>query len=135
MATAEQGLVSWLSATYDLLLAILGFVIVWYPLLSLGNAILGSPAADATVHLIVCVLAFGGAYPVVAGDWSIGRLSDYAFILITSAIGWGIIGMVSILALDLTISGSNRMPQAIVWGAAYVTAYLVVYRTELSIYR
>ncbi|QLH78467.1 hypothetical protein HZS55_14725 [Halosimplex rubrum] len=135
MATAERGIGSWLSATYDLLLAVLGFTIVWYPVLSLSNTVLGSPVADATVNLIVGMLAFGGAYPVVAGDWSLGRLGDFAFVLIASEIGWGIIGMVSVLALDVTISGSNRLPQAIVWGAAYVTAYLVVYRTSMSIYQ
>ncbi|CCQ35146.1 hypothetical protein HLRTI_003408 [Halorhabdus tiamatea SARL4B] len=135
MATAERGVRSWVTATVDFLLAVFGFVLAFYPLVSLGNAVLGSPGSAATVNLVVGVLAFGGAYPVVAGDWSLGRLGDFAFVLIASAIGWGIIGMVSVLALDVTISGSNRMPQAIVWGAAYVTAYLVVYRTELSIYR
>lgn len=135
MATAERGFDSWLSATIDLLLAVLGFTLVWYPMVSLGNTVLGTPVSDATVNLIVGMLALGGSYPVVAGDWSLGRVGDYVFVLIASVIGWGIIGMVSVLALDVTISGSNRAPQVVVWGAAYLTSYLVVYRTELSIYR
>ncbi|SHH00445.1 hypothetical protein [Halobaculum gomorrense] len=135
MATAEQG--DRLLALSNLrpIVGILGFTIVWYPVLSVSNTVLGTPIADTTVNLFVGILAFGGAYPVVAGDWSLGQLGDFAFVLTASAIGLGIVGMVSVLALDVTISGSNRMPQAIVWGAAYVTAYLVMYRTELSIYR
>jgi len=134
MATAEQGLGSWLSATIDFLLSILGFTLIWYPIVSLGNAVLGSPVSAPTVNLIVGVFAFGGAYPVVAGDCSLGRLGEYIVVLIASAITWGLIGMVIVLVSGVSISGSNAVPQAMVWAAAYLTAYFVVYRTQLSIF-
>lgn len=133
MATAEQGLGSWLSATIDFLLSILGFTLIWYPMVSLGNTVLGSLVSASTINLIVGVLAFGGAYPVVAGDWSLGRIGEYIFVLIASAITWGLVGMVIVLVSGVSISGSNAVPQAIVWAAAYLTAYFVVYRTQLSI--
>ena len=134
MATIEQELESWLSATIDFLLSILGFTLIWYPMVSLGNAVLGSLVSAATVNLIVGVFAFGGAYPVVAGDWSLGRIGEYIFVLIASAITWGFIGMVIVLVSRVSISGSNAVPQAMVWAAAYLTAYFIVYRTQLSIF-
>lgn len=134
MATSERGLDSWLSATLDLLLAVLGFTVVWYPMVSLGNVVLGSPVAPATVDAVVAVLALGGTYPVVAGDWSLGRLGEYVFVLVASAIGWGLVGLLFVLASGVTLSGSDRAPQAAVWLAAYVTAYVVVYRAEIRIF-
>ncbi|ELZ57996.1 MULTISPECIES: hypothetical protein [Halorubrum] len=134
MSTVERGVDSWLSATLDFLLSVLGFTIVWYPMVSLGNAVLGFPVSTSTVNLIVGVLAFGGSYPVVAGDWSLGRLGEYLFVLIASVIGWGLVGMVPFLASGVSVSGSNPAPQAAVWAAAYLTAYVVVYRTRWSVF-
>lgn len=134
MATAERGSDSWLSATLDLLLSVLGFALVWYPMVSLGNAVLGFPVSTSTSHLLVGVLALGGSYPVVAGDWSLGQLGEYIFVLIASALGWGLIGMIAVLASGVSISGSNPAPQAAVWAAAYLTAYIVVYRTQWSVF-
>lgn len=135
MATAERDSSTWFSATCDLLLAVLGFALVWYPFVSLGNAVLGTPVADTTVTAVVGVLALGGAYPVLAGDWSLGRLGEFVFALTASAFAWGILGMLCVLAFDLTIAGSDRRPQAAVWAVAYATAYLLVYRIDLSRHR
>ncbi|SEH53948.1 hypothetical protein SAMN05192561_105121 [Halopenitus malekzadehii] len=135
MATAERGLGSWLSATLDLLLSVLGFILVWYPMVSLGNAVLGFPVSTSTSNLLVGVLALGGSYPIVAGDWSLGQLGEYIFVLIASAIGWGLIGMIAILASGVSFSGSNPAPQAAVWVAAYLTAYIVVCKSQRSVFR
>ena len=133
MVALERGLGSWVSATVDFLLAVLGFTLALYPLVSLGNAVLGSPHSATTVNLVTSVLAFGGAYPVVAGGWSLGQLGEYVFVLFASALGWGLIGMLVILASGLTLSGSNPVPRAVLWATASLTAYIVVYRTQLSI--
>lgn len=135
MVTVERELASWMSATVDFLLAAVGFGIAFYPLVSLGNAVLGSPGSASMVTLVVGVLAVGGAYPVLAGDWSLGQLGEYVFVLIASAFGWGLVGMLLILASGLTLSGSNPVPQAALWATASLTAYVVVYRTQLSIFR
>ena len=135
MATAERGLDSWVSATLDLLLAMFGFILVWYPMVSIGNAVLGFPVSSSTSHLLVGVLALGGSYPVVAGDWSLGQLGEYIFVLLASVLGWGVLGMIAFLALGVSTSGSDPTPRAAVWAAAYLTAYIVVYRTQLSIFR
>lgn len=123
-----------MSATVDFLLAVVGFILAFYPLVSLGNAILGSPGSAATVNLVVGVLAVGGAYRVVAGDWSLGELGEYVFVLTAAAFGWGLIGMLVVLTAGLTLSGSNPVPQAVLWATASLMAYIVVYRTQLSIF-
>lgn len=135
MAAAERGLDSWLSATLDLLLSVLGFLIVWYPIVLLGNAILGFPVSTSTSHLLIGVLALGGSYPVIAGNWSLGQLGEYIFVLYTSTLGWGLVGMIANLALGVSISGSNLAPQAAVLAVSHLTAYIVVYRTQLSVFR
>lgn len=134
MVTVERGVDSWASATVDFLLSVFGFILALYPLVSIGNAILGSPGSVATVNVVVGVLAVGGAYPVVAGDWSLGQLGEYVFVSIASAFAWGLIGMLLILASGLTLSGSNPVPQAVLWTTASLTAYIVVHRIELSIF-
>ena len=133
MVTLERELGPWVSATVDFLLAVLGFTLALYPLVSLGNAVLGSPHSATTVNLVTSVLAFGGAYPVVAGDWSLGQLGEYVFVLFASVLGWGLVGMLLILVSGLPLSGSNQVPQAVLWATASLTAYIVVYRTQLSI--
>jgi hypothetical protein len=133
MATAERGTGSWLAATLDLLLAVLGFTIVWYPIVSLGNAALGSPVSTGTVQLVVSVLALGGAYPVVAGDWSLGQLGEFVFALTASAFVWGVIGLLTLLLGEFSFDGSNRLPQVVVWLAAYLTAYVLVFRTSVTL--
>ena len=135
MATAERGLDSWLSATLDLLLAVFGFVVVWYPTVSLANAVLGSPLSESTCNLLVGVLALGGSYPVVAGDWSLGRLGEYIFVFHVSAIGWGVVGMLPVLASGVSFAGGNRAPQAALVAVAHLTAYVLVYRAQLRILR
>jgi hypothetical protein len=134
MTTASRRTDSWVSATVDVVLAVVGFAFVWYPMVSLGNAVLGAPLAESRVTLVVGVLAFGGAYPVVAGDWSLGRLGEFVFAMTTAALGLGVLGMGFVLAAGVTLPGSSRIPQAIVWSGAYLLAYFVVYRTGVTIF-
>lgn len=52
-----------------------------------------------------------------------------------SALGWGVIGLLVVLASEVTLSGDNRDPQALVWALAYPTAYIVEYKTALRVFR
>jgi len=135
MASPARESDSWAAATLDFLLAAGGFVLVWYPIVHFGNALLGAPATDATVNLVVGVLAFGGAYPVVAGDWSLGRLGEFVFVLFAGVLGWGAVGAVLVLASGASLSGGDVAPLTLVWAAAYATAYAVVYRRGIRIFR
>ncbi len=131
--TVSEGWASWASATLDVVPAWIGVAIVAYPLVAVGNAVLGAPLADGTVHLVVGVVALGGAYPVVAGPWSLGGLGAFTLALVGAALAWGVLGLVAILAAGLSIPGSNRLPQAAVWAAAYLTATVLVTRTSFSL--
>lgn len=135
MAAAERGFSSWVSATVDILLAVLAFGLIWYPMVSLGNAVLGAPASPSLVNWVIGVLVLGGAYTVIAGDWELrGGTGEYVCVLIPSALGWGVIGMVAIRLSGISVSGDNLVPQAMMWAAAYLTAYIVVYRTSWSLF-
>jgi hypothetical protein len=135
MATASDRARSWLSATVDVLLAVFGFVLVWYPAISIGNAVLTEPVSNSTVSLLVGVLALGSAYPVVAGEWSLGAVGEFVFVLIAAAFGWGLVGMLLLLGSGQSLSGATRLPQALVWAAGYLTAYVVVYKIQITVFR
>lgn len=136
MAAAERGFGSWVSATVDILLAVLAFGFIWYPMVSLGNAVLGGPASPSLLNWIVGVLAVGGAYTVIAGEWALGgQIGEYVFALIASALLWGFIGMLVIFLSGISVAGDNPVPEAMMWSAAYLTAYIVVYRTSWSLFK
>lgn len=136
MAAAEWGFGAWVSATVDILLAVLAFGFIWYPMVSLANAILGAPASSSLVNGVVGVLALGGAYTVIAGDWALGgQIGEYVFALIASAFGWGFIGLLVIFLSGISVAGDNPVPEAMMWAAAYLTAYIVVYRTSWSLFK
>lgn len=125
---------SWLGATGEVLLAAVAFHVVWYPAVSLGNELAGAPLADPAVRLVVFCLALGGAYPVVAGGWSLGRVADYAFFLVVTAVTWGVVGLVVVATAGLELSGNDPLPQAVLWALAYPTAYLLAFRAGLSVF-
>lgn len=86
MVAVERG-AGWVSATVDLLSAVFGLVLAAYPPVSLGNAAPGSPASAPTVGPVVGAVAVGGAYAVVAGEWSLGRVGEYVPVPVASAFG------------------------------------------------
>ncbi|WP_135852677.1 hypothetical protein [Halorussus salinus] len=132
MRTAETRPDSWLWATVDVFLAFVGFVVVFYPLVTFGNEILGFPVTQSTVNLVVAVLALGGAYPVVAGDWSLGRLGEFTFVLVASAMVTAVAAMIFMVASGTQLASDTLLFRVAVWGLAYLLAY-VVYRTNVSV--
>lgn len=132
MGTARAGVRSVALATSDLLWAVVGLAILWYPAISLGNALLGEPLADQTVRLLVGVLGLGSSYPFVAGDWSSDTLGDYVIAFVASAVAVGLLGAVVIVVLGLELSGSDQAPQTLAFAAAYLVANLLVHRGGYS---
>lgn len=128
MAAPLSELRSTAGATADVLSAVVALAILVYPAAHLGNALLGSPVPAGTLRLLVGVLALGGAYPFVAGDWSLDALVDAFLAFVAAVVVAGVLGGVVIAALDLGISGGNPTPQAVAVGAAYVVAGLFVRR-------
>jgi|SRR6056297_2910818 len=133
MRTADVRADSWLWATVDVLFAFIGFVVVFYPPVSFGTEVLGVSLAPSTVNLVVAVLALGGAYPVVAGDWSLGRLGEFMFVLVASAMVTAVAAMICIAVSGIRLASDTLVFRVTVWGLAYLLAYVVVYRTNVSV--
>ena len=131
MSAFGRELYSWGSAIVEYSATLLGFWIIWYPMLSLGNAVLGVPVPTTQVSLVVGILAFGSTYAAMTGEWPLQRVGIYVVVLLASALGWALCGLIVILMTGVTISGTDPAPQAAVWAAAYPTAYYVLTRSRL----
>lgn len=55
------------------------------------------------------------------------------FVLVAAAFAWGVAGMGVVVVVGLDLSGSDPRPQAVLWAVAYLTAYVVVYQTDVSV--
>ena len=125
---------SFLVATLDVLLSAVGLCLATFPAVLVGNELLGwaavpgFPLPDSTLRLPIGVVALGGAYPFVTGDWSLGRLGDFVLALTACTLAAGLFGMVAILVGDLALPGGNPLPRAVAVACGYVGAYLLVHR-------
>lgn len=115
-------------ATVDLLFSFVGVSIALYPVIWIGNALLEFPLADTMVRILVGVLAFGGAYPFVTGDWSLGKLGEFTFAFAGSTVFVGLLLAFGIAALDLQFAGENPAPQAAMFTLSYLLSFIVVKR-------
>ncbi|WP_178918180.1 hypothetical protein [Natronomonas gomsonensis] len=115
---------SWLGATVDVLLASAVLGVLWYPALSVGNELLGSPLTPSSVTLLAGTLAVGSAYPFVAGPWSLGRLGEFCFVFVVAVFALGIVGTAVVVVAGLELSGSDPFPSALLLGAAYLVAFV-----------
>lgn len=125
---------SWAGATVDTVLSILVLVVIWYPAVHYTNILAGYPLSEPNVSVAVSVLAFGSSYLFVAGHLSIGDLGEYLFVLLVSVILWGIFGTIVTIAAGMSFSGSDYTPLAVTWGLAYLSAYIIVFRTKSTVF-
>jgi hypothetical protein len=116
---------SWFDATVDVLLATTVLGVLWYPAISVGNELFGSPLTASNVTLLVGTLALGSAYPFVAGPWSLGRLGEFLFVFVVSVSGLGIFGALVVIVAGLGLSGSDPRPSVLLLAAAYLVAFVV----------
>ncbi|XVH32118.1 hypothetical protein ACNS7O_02745 [Haloferacaceae archaeon DSL9] len=96
------------------------------PALSLANTVVGAPLRGSQVALVLAVVAFGAAYPYVAGNWSIGRLVGFAVAFLVSMAAFRVVGTLGLSAVGVPVQNPISRIAALI--LAYVTAYLVVYR-------
>ena len=115
---------SWATVTFDTVAVFAATAVLLFPVTTaLGDAI-GLPSGG--VRVIVGIVAFGAAYPFVAGDWSTGRLGEYFFAFVVATLA--VLGFVG----ALSISGSIGLPLAdpmvrvALWCVISLTAYLAV---------
>ncbi|MFD1514256.1 hypothetical protein [Halomarina rubra] len=126
MSTTDDGLFERaVLPTVDLLLAAFGLAVLAYPLVTVTDAALGGPLSASGVRTVVAVVAVGGAYPFVAGDWALGRLSEFVFVLTATALGVSACLFVVAVVFGTTVSTSDATARAIVVGLTYLVAALV----------
>jgi hypothetical protein len=114
--------------TADTLLATVGLWVVFAPAVWSLNVLLDDPIPAGAIPALVAVVAVGGSYPFVAGDWSYDRLWSAVAALVGSILLLAILGMVVVVGFGLELSGTDPLPQAVVFVAAYPLAYLLIRR-------
>jgi hypothetical protein len=133
VSTPSTELRSVASATFDLLFAAFGLGLLLLPGAVVCNALLGEPVPRPLVERGVGVVALGGAYPFVAGNWSLHRLGDTLVAFVGGALAAGVVGAVTVVVLGLDLSGSDPRPQFAVVAVGYLTAFLLVHRRGRSV--
>jgi len=94
-----------LSATVDVLSAVVSLWVVFALVLAVANDLLGEPLSTWVVERVVFVLALGGAYPFVAGDWALAKLTDFALAAVVAAFG-----LSSLIGISLFAAGRSGLP-------------------------
>jgi len=118
---------SWTAATVDFLLATAGLYVVVFPALSVAVALAtGDSLGAGPSGFVALVVAVGGSYPFVAGDWSYGRLGRFvAGLLVTIAAG-SLLGLALLSRLDVALP-SPLVARAVVLAVAYPVATAVAF--------
>lgn len=109
--------------TVDVLAATVGLGFVTYPLARSVLSLLGGPLPAG---LVTGVVAVGGAYPFVAGPWSLGTLGDY--VLVWTA--WVVALAAVALAVAMLAGGLAPVPaqasQVLLFSLAHLGALVAV---------
>ena len=131
----SDALDSWLSATMDVSLAILGWTILFVPILSISNRLLGSPLTDSTLGIALVVLAVVATYPVMIGTVSLGDLGEFLFLAVGSALVWGLVLLLALAMVGDFFDGGEPLPEAFLLAVAYLSAYLLLYRFDVRVFQ
>ena len=123
---------SWAEATVDFLLAAVGLYVVVFPGLSVAVALAtGASLGAGPAGAVALVVAVGGSYPFVAGDWSYGRLGRFvAGLLVTTATG-SLLGLALLSRVDLALP-DPVLARAVVLAVAYPVATVVAFSDRLG---
>ena len=93
---------SWAEATADLLLAAVALSLALFPGFSVLYAVLtGADLFAQTPQVVALVVAVGGTYPFVAGDWSYRRLAVFVVALYVASGAAGLAGLALLQSFDV----------------------------------
>lgn len=122
---------SWGEATVDLLVATVGLFVVVFPALSVTVALAtGESLGSGPAGAVAFVVAVGGSYPFVTGDWSYERLGRFvAGLLVTTATG-SLLGLALLSRVDLALP-DPVLARATVLAVAYPVATAVAFSDRL----
>lgn len=125
---------SWIEVTFETSLSIIALFIIWYPMVYFLNEFAGDIFSLSMVINIVFVLSIGGAYPFIAGDWSLGLLGEFAFLLLLTVLAWGMIAFIIIISFSMDVSNHASYSRAIMWLLAYLTTYMMIFRYDVEVF-
>jgi phosphate/sulfate permease len=117
-----------LTATVDFVLSFVGVALLVFPVVWSVGALLGLGSSSA-VGLVTGVVAFGAAYPLVAGDWSRDTLGEAVFVFVGSVLLLGVVAVVVTATSGWQVAGSDPRPQILLFAGGYLlTAGVVTVR-------
>ena len=126
---------SWGDATVDFLLAAAGLSVVVFPALSVVVALgTGNPLGSGPAGTVALVVAVGGSYPFVAGDWSYGRLGRFVGTLIVTTAAGSLLGLAVLSRTDLALP-DPVLARAAVLAVAYPAATVVAFTDRFRLGR
>ncbi|WP_436924285.1 hypothetical protein [Halosimplex amylolyticum] len=95
---------SWATATVDFLLATLGLYLALVPAFTVVYALVARATLFAgPPQTAAAVVAVGGSYPFVAGDWSYRRLAVFVVALYVASGAAGLAGLALLRSLDVPL--------------------------------
>lgn len=122
---------SWAEPTGVFLLAALALYAAVFPALSVVYALVtGAPLFAQPPQYAAAVVAVGGTYPFVAGDWSLRRLGIFAVALWVASGAVGLVGLVAIARTDLS-PPSALLARAVALAVAYPFAAMAAFRNRV----
>lgn len=126
-----MGLRSWADPTVDFLLATLGLYLASVPALTVIYALaLDAPLFADPPQLAALVIAAGGSYPFVAGDWSYRRLAVFVIALYVASGAAGLAGLAVLQSLDVPLP-STALARAGALAVAYPVAVAAAFRDRV----
>lgn len=122
---------SWASAIVGLLLGSAGLYLALVPAFTVGYAL----AFDATLfaqppQTAAVVVAVGGSYPFVAGDWSYRRLAVFVTALSVASGAAGLAGLALLESVDVALP-STALARAGALAVAYPAALAGAFRDRV----
>jgi len=122
---------SWAGATADLLLAAVGLYLALFPGFSVLYALVtGSDLFAQLPQTVAFVVAVGGTYPFVAGDWSHRRLAVFVVALYVASGAAGLAGLALFHSYDIGLP-STIVARAGALAVAYPVAVAAAFRDRV----
>jgi hypothetical protein len=132
---ASVTLRSWGHATVDFLIAAVGLFVVVFPALSVVvTLVTGDPLGAGSAGFVAFVVATGGSYPFVAGDWPYGRLGRFVAALLVTTATASLLGLAALSRLDVALP-SPVVARAAVLAVAYPVATVVAFTERFRLDR
>lgn len=133
MAGVSAWLRSFVDATVDVGLSVLGLLLVLAPTVSAMHGLLGEPIAQHRLELAVLIVAVALAYPFANRLLSQGWLGTYVLAFCGGLIGIGVLSMVAIAETGISLSGQNPLWPALVMALSHAIALTVVYLDDVQL--